>query len=237
MSDAAPATSTTSESTTQQSPLGNQPEVRDSSGTIKDPAAAATQPTTDTTSSTTTQKPEGSTDKDTKTETAGAPETYADFTLPEGQEINKEALASFQTVAKELNLSQEQAQRLIDLRAAEVKAATDASLEAYTNMRQDWQKQTATAKDLGDGKELRSDVAANIGRALDVLPKDVRTAFTEAMDLTGAGDHPAVLRAFNLIAQRIGEGKLVSGNPAPNGDAKPKSAAAAMFPHLPSASG
>lgn len=44
----------------------------------------------------------------------GAPEKYA-FTAPEGQELDTSALAQFEPVARELNLTQEQAQKLVDV--------------------------------------------------------------------------------------------------------------------------
>ena len=57
------------------------------------------------------------------------------------------------------------------------------------------------------------------------------------MDLTGGGDHPAILKALKIIGTRIGEGKLVTGaGPSPTGQpgSKPKNAAQALFPNLPS---
>ena len=58
------------------------------------------------------------------------------------------------------------------------------------------------------------------------------------MNFTGAGDHPAFLKAFHKLAQLVGEGTHVrGGNPSPHGNPKsqPKSAAQIMYPNLPSA--
>src|SRR5712671_3512851 len=56
------------------------------------------------------EKPEG----EKKAETAGAPEKYEDFKLPEGVELAPEAVAEVSTLFKELGLSQANAQKLVD---------------------------------------------------------------------------------------------------------------------------
>ena len=59
------------------------------------------------------EKPAEGADKKTE----GAPEKYEAFKLPEGFEANEEVLTSFTQLAKDSNLSQESAQKLIDLQA------------------------------------------------------------------------------------------------------------------------
>jgi len=234
---------TESQTQTANQPLGNETTVRDESGTIKDPAALAK--TADTTTSSTTDQSksaEGKTEEGkAKTEAAtGAPEKYEAFKAPEGITLDDKLIESAAPLFKELGLSQDQAQKLVDFHAAQTKAAGDAGMKAYEDMRADWRTKTASDKDLGNGTDLRPDVKANIGRALDLVPAEAKTAFFEAMDLTGAGDNPAVIRVINALAQRIGEGKLVAGggvSPAGVPGGKARTGAQALFPHLPSSNG
>lgn len=249
MSDAAAdQTSTTIELPNQTQsgtePLGNDPAIRSPDGTIKDPATKTT--TADSTSSTTDQSKSTETkvDDKAKTETkdasAGAPEKYEAFTVPDGVKLDEKAIEAAQSIFKELNLSQEQAQKLVAFQAEQMKAGAEAGVKQYEDLRNEWRNETSKNKDLGDGNDLKPSVKANIGRALDlVLSADERKAFNEAADLTGAGDHPAILAAFNKLASRIGEGKLVNGSgPSPQGQpGRPKTGAQAMFPHLPSSAG
>lgn len=59
----------------------------------------------------------------------GAPETYQ-FTLPDGMEVDKELEAEFTPFARELNLTQEQAQKLADMYAKRVGQESARQIEA-----------------------------------------------------------------------------------------------------------
>ena len=59
----------------------------------------------------------GEGDKPKEGEDGVAPEAYEDFTLPEGLEISEGDKVVFSDVAKELSLSQEQAQKLVDMQS------------------------------------------------------------------------------------------------------------------------
>src|SRR5260221_14245942 len=106
-------------------------------------------------------------------------------------------------------------------------------------MRKGWRDEVIKNRALGDGKvDLKPEVKAVIGRAVDALPAEVAKDFREAMILTGAGDNPAFVKAFYNLASMLGEGTLVKGGgPSPEGQSAPnapKSAASVMFPNLPS---
>ena len=57
---------------------------------------------------------EGAEKEEGEGEKQGAPEKYEDFKMPEGTELDAEVSTAFQGVAKELNLSQDQAQGFLD---------------------------------------------------------------------------------------------------------------------------
>lgn len=167
----------------------------------------------------------------------GAPEKYEDFKLPEGLKADPEKMATATALFKELNLSQEGAQKLVDLYAAELTAAAEAPINAWMELRKEWQKTVTNDPEIGGKlKEVRTTIA----RAIDTLPQALAKDFREALDLTGAGDHPAFIKAFYAFAQQRTEGRHVSGqNPSIHGQQRPGSpagtGAAALYPHLPSA--
>ena len=65
-------------------------------------------------------------DQATGDEPQGAPDEYADFTLPEGIEIDPDGLGNLKALAKDLNLTQEQAQKVADLGAAQAQKFAEA---------------------------------------------------------------------------------------------------------------
>lgn len=212
-------------------PLANDPTARAPDGTIKD--QQATQPTTE------PPKTEPPKSTEPAKPAAGAPESYAAFKVPDGFEIDAKQGEAINAMFKELGLSQEQGQKLVDFYAQNALDAENAPYKAYETMRDGWRNEVIKDATLGDGTGLRAEVKATIGRAIDSLPADVSRDFRAAMDLTGAGDNPAFIRAFYNLAQRLGEGTTVrAGGPAPvnKPGAAPKSAAAALYPNLPSAS-
>lgn len=224
--------STTSETQPTQPTPGNAPEARTPTGEIKDQQS----PPSTTSSETKSAEP---TKPSTEPAKPGAPEKYEPFKAPEGFEIDAPTAEKASAVFKELGLNQDQAQKLVDFYAQTSKDANEAPYKLYEEMRNNWRSEVLKDPALGDGTNLRAEVKATIGRAIDSLPTDVARDFRAAMDLTGAGDNPAFIRAFYNLAQRLGEGTSVkAGSPAPvrAPGAAPKSAAAAIYPNLPSSS-
>lgn len=166
---------------------------------------------------------------------AGAPEKYEPFKAPEGFVITPEATEQLAGLFREAGVSQASAQKLIDYIAPQLMEATEAPFKAYQEMREGWQKETMDQF----GSKL-PEVKTTVSRALDSLnnPKLV-TAFKEAMDMTGAGDNPAFINVIYEWAKKVSEGTHVRGaGPSKFGQAatsRPASAAAAVYPHLPSA--
>lgn len=163
---------------------------------------------------------------------AGAPEKYGDFTVPEGFTLAPEVAAEAGTLFKGLGLSQEQAQSLIDFHVSKTQEAAAQPGQAYSDMRAGWRQEVTSDPELG-GK-IDSHVKPTIAKALASLGDSKLVGeFKAAMDLTGAGDHPAFVKAFYKLSQKLTEGTHVKGNgPAnvksPTG--KPPDAAHALFP-------
>lgn len=121
----------------------------------------------------------------------GAPESYADFSLPEGMSMDEAMLTEASGVFKELNLNQEQAQKLIDIQAKSVQANQTGQIESFNQLKQDWLDQAKNDKDIG-GEKFDTTVAD----AKKFLSKFGSPGLSEMLDELGVGNHPEFIRAF-----------------------------------------
>ena len=230
--------------------------TRTATGTIQDQSTsippsttppAEAKPATTTTPSTETKTPEtkaadapkdGKSLLNEKSPETGAPDKYADFKVPEGFTLDGEVASEASAIFKETNLTQADAQKLVDFYVKHTKQAFEAPFNAYLEKRQEWRDQINADPTIG-GSKLNG-VKVSIGRLIDSFgDAKVAEAFREAMDFTGAGDNPAVVRGLFELSKRLTEGTAVRGNgPATTGMREPgqgvPSVAQAMYPHLPS---
>ena len=138
---------------------------------------------------------ETSTDEATETteEVSGAPESYADFTVPEGFE---QPFDDFKAWAKEQNMTQAQAQSAVDLYASKIVPQIQ---QAQEKVIEGWREQSV--KEFGDkGIEL----------ANKAVTKFATPEFIEFLSTSGLGNHPEMIRVFKEIAGKISESSLVT---------------------------
>lgn len=219
-------------------------------GTILD--QSSTQPTTSTPTQTNPDSPSTSNSnppvdpnapKPAVSPTAPAvPERY-EFKAPEGQTLDPAVVDRATPIFRELGLDNAAAQRLVDFYTGEMKSHADTAKAAIISMGKTWSDQTMADPKLGPHIDT---IKADVGRALDLLEsKDpgLKAEFQSAMDQTMVGNHPAFIRAFWAFAKSVAPGTHVPGGgpspmgQSPTGTIAPKSAAAAMYPHLVSKAG
>lgn len=167
-------------------------------------------------------------------EAAKAPDKY-EFKVPEGFELDETVSKEASDLFKSMNLPQAAAQSLVDFYIKQTQAAVDAPLRMVQEQNDRWIDEVKADKDLGP---KIAQVRTTISKAIDglgdpILAKDFRTA----MDFTGAGNHPAFIKALYKLAQQVTEGGHVRGNgPSPGGQENPKGApkdaAHALYPNL-----
>jgi len=166
---------------------------------------------------------------------AGAPTEYAQFTVPEGYELDATVSTEASKIFKELNLPQAAAQRLVDFYTAKTTESANQPYQAWNDMQEKWVTQVKNDPQMGP---RLNEIKTTISRAIDGL-NDPKLAqdFREAMDFTGAGNNPAFIKAFWKLSEKLTEGGHVSGNgPSPQGQRRQgevPSAARAMYPNLP----
>jgi hypothetical protein len=165
----------------------------------------------------------------------GAPVEYAQFTVPDGYELDADVAKEASGIFKTMGLNQAQAQQLVDFYTAKTTESANEPYEAWNAMQEKWVKEVKADPQIGP---RLNEVKTTISRAIDGLndPKLARE-FREAMDYTGAGNNPAFIRAFWKLAQMVTEGGHVAGSgPSPQGQKRAgevPSAARAMYPNLP----
>lgn len=173
---------------------------------------------------------------------SGAPEAYTAFTAPEGYTLDQATIDAATPIFKDLGLTQAQAQSLVDFHSKQMIDAAKAPAAAYEATRTTWKAEVDADPDIKaatlDGKTGLDAVKIGIAKTLNAIGDPKLTAdFKAAMDLTGAGDNPAFIKAMWKLSSLITEGKHVAGAaPSPHGQKPPgtdkPSAAKAMYPNL-----
>lgn len=156
-----------------------------------------------------TETPEAKAARETAEAKANeVPETYADFTMPEGVEVDTAMLTEFSSVAKELGLTQAQAQKLVDLQA---KSATGEAANRTAQLEQALAKQSETWV-----SELKNDPGlggAKYDQTISTAVKAVSTFFgddfRQLLNESGLGNNPALVRGLYKIGMAISEDKMV----------------------------
>ncbi|CNK23338.1 Uncharacterised protein [Yersinia frederiksenii] len=136
---------------------------------------------------------------------SGAPDKY-EFKAPtEGQDIDAEALATFEPVARELGLSQEQAQKLVDIYGKDiVPKLQQKQAEAWQQQTEQWGNDVKADKEIGGDK-----LTANIGMAQKALDQFGTPELRTYLEQTGLGNHPDLVRFCVKIGKSMGEDSMV----------------------------
>ena len=226
-------TTTTTTASPETTPLANSPEARTPTGEIKDvnlPLETKSPPA----------EPKEGVDPPQK---PAVPETYQ-FKAPEGFALDEKLVAEATPIFKELGLTQDAAQRLVDMYSKQAIALGKAGETAVAQMRSE--QLALINKDPALGPRVDA-VKADIGKMLNALddkgqrliPEPLMTQFKADMDLTGSGDFHSIVKVLSILASQFTEGTHVSGRgPSTHGQTNSgrqerPSPAAAMYPTLP----
>ena len=153
------------------------------------------------------------TEQNETTVTDGAPEKYELKPAGEGQELDSKFLETFEGVAKELNLSNEKAQLIIDKLSPVIAEQQMARIEA---VRTEWGEQSRNDKEFG-GDKLKDNLAV----AKTALDKFGTQELKNLMNETGLGNHPEMVRFFFRAGKAISQDTFVGGKS--EGKVAPKS--------------
>lgn len=163
------------------------------------------------------------TDADKEGDESDSPVTdYQDFTVPEGMQLDTELLEQAKPLFKEAGLSQEMAQKFVELQAGAIEKANGAGIEAYNRQMEEWQTQSKNDKEFGGEKFEESIATARI--ALDKLGTP---ELTKVLDDVGVGNHPEMIRFMMKVGRQLKED--VPGSALTTGNAE-KDRVTTMYP-------
>lgn len=135
--------------------------------------------------------------KDAKPE--GAPEKY-EFQLPEGMQLDQEALAEFDPIARELNLTNDQAQKLASLYANRMAKTVQQQQDGWNQTLAKW------VSDMKSDKEIGGDAfTPSVKHAQNAINKFGTPELKSALDSYGMGNHPELVRVFARIGKAMAE--------------------------------
>ena len=140
----------------------------------------------------------------------GAPEAYAEFTLPEGVKIDAAKLEQALPIFKELNLTQEQAQKLIDLQTDGVNKANEAfSADKATRL-----QALKSDKEIGGDNFAKS--SEMVGRALNTfLSAEEQQDLGQYIDRFGT--NTTLVKLMYRVAKGMTEDTKFEGGNSVNG--------------------
>lgn len=136
----------------------------------------------------------------------GAPEKY-EFKPVEGVTLSEEVLGTFSEVAKELNLSQDAAQKMLDRVAPAIAQQQHAALHA---LGEQWVSAVKADKEIGGAK-----LDANIAIARKARNAFGSEALRSLLNETRLGNHPEVIKFFVKVGKAISEDTFVPGGTRP----------------------
>ena len=156
--------------------------------------------------------------QDTKPTEPVVPESY-DLKMPEGVELDTAAAGEFTEIAKELKLTQEQAQKVADIGAK----MAQRQAESHANLVAQWTEQVKTDKEIGGDK-----LAENLGIARKAIDTFGSPELKALLNSTGLGNHPEVVKLAFKVGKAISEDSFVTGKPK----GAENDAAKTMFPNM-----
>lgn len=136
----------------------------------------------------------------------GAPEKY-EFTAGEGVELDTEALKDFEPVARDLNLTNEQAQKLVDAYPKILAGVQQRQAEAWQKQTEGWAETVKADKEIGGDK-----LTANLSAAQRALDQFGTPELKEYLNATGLGNHPDLVKTFVKIGKAMSEDGMVDGS-------------------------
>jgi hypothetical protein len=181
-------------------------------------------------------KPDGGTQEPTKAEDGekkptedqaakpAAPETpvsYAEFKVPEGIELEKENVEQFTTLAKELKLTQDQAQKFVDLQTALAQKTAQAALQQFEELKETWKHDTL--------KVLGKDAQKQLAFAATARNRFATEALSDYLEASGLGNHPAMVQFFISVGKAMSEDTFTEGK---HRTATAKTAAEILYPTM-----
>lgn len=141
-----------------------------------------------------------------------APEAvnYDDLQAPEGAQFNPESLGEFKTLATEMNLPKEQAQKLADLGVKAIQRQQERFMQAVAAEHARWEEASRIDPEYGGDK-----LDESLGLANRALAEFASPEMLKLLKENKLGNHPEIIRTFVRVGRAINEDKIVTGATKP----------------------
>jgi hypothetical protein len=147
-----------------------------------------------------------------------------DLKLPDGVAVDETLATPFVELVNKHNIPREAVDEIVALQLKSMQLNSEAGSRAWEDMQKQWADEISTDPDLGGQAWAKHEPA--IGQMLDKYGSpEVRAA----LDLTGAGNNPHVVRMFAKLAAAVVEPGYV---PAPSPADSQKSVENRMYPTM-----
>ena len=138
-----------------------------------------------------------------------APFALTDIKLPDGLTVDETLAAPFVELVNKHNIPREAVDAIVALQAKSLQANSEAGSRAWDSLKSQWAAEVAADPEISGQAWLKHEPA--IGQMLDKYGSPELRA---ALDLTGAGDNPHVIRLFAKLAASVTEPGFIPA-PAP----------------------
>lgn len=159
-------------------------------------------------------KPEG--DKGTDGQARVVPEKY-DLKLPAGSLLDAQALERTATFAKENGLTNKEAQAILERESASIASYVESQREALAEKTKEWVETVKNDKEIGgEGFNKTVEMAK---RVVDRYGSD---SLKQALNDSGLGNHPELVRFVARIGKAMTEDQLILPGSQPAGKKSPE---------------
>jgi hypothetical protein len=138
--------------------------------------------------------------------------------LPEGAVVDEAGMSAFKEIIADAKLSpSERAQKLVDLHAAQLQNVIEGPVKLWMDTQKEWQGKVKSDPELGGANFTTTEkhIATCLDKFVGAKGTPQRQAVDEAFTMTGAGNHPEIVRLLTRAGKMLSEGKHVAGG-APN---------------------
>lgn len=168
-------------------------------------------------------------DKVAETTESTVPEEYT-FNV-EGYELDDERIAAMTPIFKEMGLTQEQANKLVEAEV-QLEAASEQKHTEFMQKRiSEWEGELKSDPEIGgDNYEKNIGQAQNFLRT--VIPEDQREEFNSMLEHTNIGNYPTFVKFVYSLSKQFSVEEDQSGNDQGGRSSAPKSDAELLYPEM-----
>lgn len=135
-----------------------------------------------------------------------APEQYEAFTLPDGMTMADDVFTELSAIGKDRNMDQATAQKLVDMGTKVAQDAIAGHVAAQKETADKWVADSKALPDIG-GDNLK-DTLSVAAKAIDTYGSD---DLRSALDATGMGSHPEMIKFMHAVGKTLAEGTFIAG--------------------------